>query len=189
MEGSDSQRSTPNERRPKEPEGGAAEQAKDQAKRAYGFVMRFELPERLMLVGSGAALLLGFLPWWSMSHPQMSTSANAFAPWHGTIFLLTSLATVLLLAVPAIREPLLGGQPPARRRLIFFGLCLATLLFGPLLFGLSTQTNAQFPEFMSASISFGKTAWYWLALIASGAAVAGGWMQLQRKDEDPVEAS
>ena len=82
---------------------------------AAGFLERFSMPERLMLFGSGISFLLGFFNWYSISSTFMGKSygggVSGFNPWYGKLFFVTSLATVVLLAAPTLRQSLLGKKP------------------------------------------------------------------------------
>lgn len=157
-----------------EPSGNAAEQAKAQAERAREYVMGFEMPQRLLLLGSGAALLFGIFPWWSVRSPFGGGSINGFQGW-GWLYFVSAAVTILLVTMPTVRQPLIGSLPADKQRLVFFGLSCATLLFGPLRFllgGGAPQSDVAGGEALGFSV--GKTMWLWCALIAAGVAVAGG---------------
>lgn len=169
---------------PEPPESGAKptgddvkQAAQQQVERAKEYLMRFGLPQRLMLVGSGLAFLLGFLNWYAVKTPLGSHGVNGFAPWHGKLFFLTSLGTVLLLTVSGIRDAVLGKQSPQNRRLIFLGLVGVSLIFGPVWFMMSVDEPAM--PVAAANFSIGKTMWFWLALLAAGTAAAGGFMAMK----------
>ena len=113
----------------------AARVAQDQAQRAHRYVMSFALPQRLMLLGSGAAFLLGFLTWFVIRAPSaIIYSQSGYLFWHSKVFFLTSLITVLLLTVAGVRSALLDRMPPDRRRLVFPTLTGTSLIFGPIFF-------------------------------------------------------
>ncbi len=154
----------------------ASEQARQHAERAREYVMRFEMPQRLLLLGSGAALLFGFLPWWSVRSPFGGQSINGFQDW-GWLYFVAAVGTILLLTMPAVRQPLIGSLTPELQRVIFFGLSCATLLFGPLMFLFNDpgrQMGGMPAGAESVGISIGKTIWVWCALISAGVAVTGG---------------
>jgi hypothetical protein len=140
------------------------------------------MPERLMLFGSGIAFLLGFFSWYSVSSTMMGKSfgggVSGFNPWYGKLFFVTSLATVVLLAAPALRQSLLGKQPAKTQRLVFLGLVAASVLFGPLWFIIDA---GGVNSFSMPEVSAGRTIWCWLALLAAGAALVGGIMHLKEE--------
>ena len=152
------------------------QQVEQQVERAREYMMRFELPQRLMLIGSAVVFLLGFLSWYVVAVPLMRTGVSGFSPWHGKLFFVTSLGTVLLLTVASIRQQVIGKQSEQNQKLIFLGLVGGTLIFGPVWFMLGAD---EVPDMSGAGVSIGKTFWFWLAFLAAGVAVVGGVMGMK----------
>lgn len=130
--------------------------------------------DRIVLLASAGAFLLGFLPWYSVSVFGLTQSTNGFVPWHGKVFFLTSLATVCLLLLPVLRQQLLNKLSPDGRALTIPVLTAISLIFGPV-FALVDVPEA-FAGVRDAGgasqglVSGGNTWWLVLAFLATAAA-------------------
>lgn len=150
--------------------------------RATQAIMRFEMPERLLLLGSGLAFVLGFFAWFSFKSMFGSMSVDGY-DGAGWLFGIASVAVVCLLIVPTLRQAVLGGTSPKNAKLILFGLAAAAFAFGPLRFLLSGPGEGlqNIPQGMNDGFSAGRTMWFWLAFLASGTAVGGGFLALREE--------
>jgi hypothetical protein len=132
---------------------------------------KLDLQDRIVLIGTAGAFLIGFLPWYTMS--GLGTMHNGFAFWSGKIYFLACLAIVGLLLLPALRQQLLEKLSPGARALTIPILAAATLIFGPVFFMMSTGE-----VFAGAGNveGIGRTGWFLLAFLASAAAAgSAGW--------------
>ncbi len=144
--------------------------------------------DRLLLFGSVGVFLLGFLHWYAIKTPFASMSYQGYSGGVGWLFGVTSLSTTALLLVPSLRESLFGGLTRRNTKQILFGLAVATLVFGPLRMLFSSPVEGM-PDMsgmqgeMAEMFSVGRTLWFWLACIAGGVAVYGGYQALSGESQ------
>lgn len=174
---------TPGEAKGDSPAQSSAESTSSGAQAVQGAadaVMRFEMPQRLLLIGSAVTFVLGFLPWYTFSSMMGGISFNGF-DGAGWLFGLTSVVTVALMMLPAIHQAALGSLTQKNEKLVFLALAAATFFFGPLrmLLGGAPGQFANMPTESTDVFSAGKTLWFWLAFLAAGGAVFGAYRSLR----------
>lgn len=140
---------------------------------------RLGMRDKVIFLGSAALVLLSFLPWWSVEVEMMGLkkSVNGLhdAGWIG--FLAACLGTVAGLANMGF-IPLSGEMKAlARKTVVQLGLAAVALFLGPIYF----WSNAEDAPMMGMG-SAGKTLFFWLALLAAGAAAgAAAWKLADEK--------
>ena len=140
---------------------------------------RLDQRDKVVLVGTGLAFILGFLPWYSVNMEffgaSESTGMSGFSPWYGKLYFLTCLATASLIMLPKLREQVFAKLGQDARALSVPILTAATLVLGPVFFLIDTGGTLE--PTVGLEMSAGRTGWFYLAFLAVAAACAGAWMK------------
>ena len=137
---------------------------------------RLDQRDKIVLVGTGLAFILGFLPWYvELFGASESSSMSGFSPWYGKLYFLTCLTTVGLLTLPNLREKALAKLGQDARALSVPVLTAATLVVGPVIFLMDTGGTLEPMD--TLVMSAGRTGWFYLAFLAAAAASVSAWMK------------
>lgn len=127
--------------------------------------------DKVTLVGTGLAFILGVLPWYSFN----TAVTRGFGPWYGKLYFLGCLATAGLIMLPNLRKRVFARLGQDARALSVPILTAATLVIGPVFFFIATGGALEPVE--GTEISEGRTGWFYIAFLAAAAASASAWMK------------